>query len=135
MRATKSVSRLEKRFRQELWAAGVRGYRVETALPGRPDVAFPVERLAVFVHGCFWHVCPLCRLPKPRANAEFWAEKLRMNSVRDTMVSELLRSQGWEVRVIWEHELRRDSSAVVRGLIEMKTARRSMNRAVQVPPP
>src|SRR5688572_12165989 len=83
MRATRSVSELERRFRKELWRLGVRGYRLHPRLAGRPDLVFGPLRLAVFVNGCFWHRCPECDLPWPRNNAAFWREKLSRNVERD----------------------------------------------------
>ena len=126
MRATRSVSRLEQRFRRDLSAEGVRGYRVTmSALPGRPDLAFPGQRLAVFVHGCFWHSCPSCDLPRPRANAAFWAEKLRSNVERDARVRDALGDRGWQVLVVWEHEVRDDPDGAVCRLIDARNGLRA----------
>jgi DNA mismatch endonuclease (patch repair protein) len=108
MRANRRVSAREKAFRRALWRQGVRGYLVQTRLPGRPDVAFPALQLAVFVHGCFWHSCPTCRLPKPRANAAFWASKFAENKRRDERDEFDLREMGWDVLTVWEHEIRPD---------------------------
>lgn len=111
MQANRATSQKELALRRELWRIGVRGYRVRQRLPGRPDLVFPKLRLAVFVHGCFWHDCPTCRLPKPKANAEFWAAKMVANVERDARATRELRSSGWDVAVIWEHDLRRDLPA------------------------
>ncbi len=108
MQANRSISSLEIRLRRELWRQGVRGYRLKSRLPGRPDLVFPRLRLAVFVHGCFWHRCANCDLPWPKANADFWREKLLGNMARDRAVEESLRAAGWTALVLWEHELRRD---------------------------
>jgi len=108
MRANRRVSGRETAFRRALWHQGVRGYRLHESLPGRPDIAFPGLRLAVFVNGCFWHLCPTCRPPQPRANADFWQAKLTANVERDSRVLEALTSRGWEVLVVWEHEIRPD---------------------------
>jgi len=125
MRANRRVSGLEMRLRRALWAAGARDYRVQTPLPGKPDVLFPVERIAVQVHGCFWHACPTCQLPMPKANAEFWTGKLRRNVERDLEAEEQLRWMGWELIVVWEHELRRDTSGVVRHVMQTRATRRA----------
>ena len=108
MRANRPVSRRETAFRLALWHEGVRGYRLHPRLPGRPDIVFPRLRLAIFVHGCFWHRCPMCRPPQPRANAPFWNEKLTSNEQRDASAVGALTRQGWEVLVVWEHEIRPD---------------------------
>jgi DNA mismatch endonuclease (patch repair protein) len=62
MKANKSTgTKPELLLRKALWAAGVRGYRLhQKGIPGRPDVSLPGKKLAVFVHGCFWHQCPRC---------------------------------------------------------------------------
>ena len=70
-------------LQEGLWAAGARGYRVNACPPGRPDIVFPARRLAIFVNGCFWHLCPVCNLPRPRGNADFWKNKLEANRARD----------------------------------------------------
>ncbi|MEW6225709.1 MAG: very short patch repair endonuclease [Chloroflexota bacterium] len=108
MQANRAVSRREVAFRKALWAAGARGYRVKTSLPGRPDIVFPALRLAVFVNGCFWHLCPVCSPPRPRGNAGFWKQKLEANRDRDARVHAQLEALGWEVEVVWEHEIRPD---------------------------
>jgi DNA mismatch endonuclease (patch repair protein) len=108
MRANRQVSRRETAFRHALWRQGARGYRLHHSLPGRPDIAFPALRLAVFINGCFWHVCPTCRPPQPRANAAFWRDKLAANVERDVRVHQALQEANWEVLVVWEHEIRPD---------------------------
>lgn len=75
-----------------------------SGLPGSPDVVIPSLRVAIFVHGCFWHKCPIhARLPKSRR--EFWAAKFDANVKRDRSVNRALRAKGWAVWVLWEHDL------------------------------
>ena len=87
-------------------AHGVTGWRRNSRVFGKPDFIFPKERIAVFVDGCFWHGC---RKPKhsviPKQNADFWAVKLARNITRDKLVTHRLRTLGWRVIRIWEHEL------------------------------
>jgi DNA mismatch endonuclease (patch repair protein) len=116
MRANRRVSGAEVKFRRALWAAGARGFRRGERLPGRPDVVFPRLRLAVFVHGCYWHRCPTCNLALPKANREFWRAKFAANVSRDRRVANALARTGWDVMVIWEHEIRPDPSSVARRL-------------------
>jgi DNA mismatch endonuclease (patch repair protein) len=82
-------------------------YRVnDRELPGAPDLVFPSERLAVFVHGCFWHRhhgCP--RATTPRTNRHFWETKFRTNRRRDRAARRRLLRMGWAVEVVWECEL------------------------------
>lgn len=106
MRANRRVSARETAFRLALWHAGARGYRLRAHLPGRPDLVFPSIRLAIFVNGCFWHLCEECRLPMPSANADFWTDKLLETRRRDLRVLSRLRDMGWVAITVWEHEIR-----------------------------
>jgi len=89
-------------LRKALWSKGLR-YRIHY---GKEliDIAFPTERLAIFIDGCFWHGCPI-HSHIPESNREYWLPKLRKNIERDAAKSELLRTMGWEVMRFWEHEL------------------------------
>lgn len=128
MRANRRVSLREVAFRHALWHAGARGYRLHVGLPGRPDVAFPALRLAIFVNGCFWHGCPKCKLPMPTANAEFWAGKLHDNRDRDRRARAQLRLLGWTPVTIWEHDIRPDPTPKAFKLAEFIDALRAALR-------
>ena len=91
-----------------LWAAGLRGYRKQWPVFGRPDFAWPARRVAVFVDGCFWHGCSCKYLP--RTNTEFWHKKVETNKKRDRRVSQALRQQGWTVVRIKECAVRRPAT-------------------------
>jgi DNA mismatch endonuclease (patch repair protein) len=72
-------------------------------LAGTPDLVLPRLRLAIFVHGCFWHGhrrCKMGRLPKSRL--EYWGPKIAANAARDTRKVRALRRGGWSVLTIWE---------------------------------
>lgn len=106
----------ELALRRALWAAGARGYRLHPrGVPGRPDLAFPRARLAVFVHGCFWHACPIHSKP-PKSNAAFWREKFARNVARDARKVAELEEGGWRVLTFWEHEVLDDLPRVVRAI-------------------
>lgn len=93
----------EMLLRRELHRRGMR-FRVNyKSLPGRPDIAFTRARLAIFVDGCFWHMCPL-HSTMPKNNAEWWRRKLARNVERDREKDDLLLSLGWRVLHVWEHE-------------------------------
>jgi DNA mismatch endonuclease (patch repair protein) len=94
----------EMQLRSELWRRGYR-FRVDFKVVGRrrADVAFTRSRVAVFVDGCFWHCCPL-HGSMPKSNAEWWANKLAGNVSRDRASDDELRSAGWRVVRVWEHE-------------------------------
>ena len=85
-------------------------------LPGRPDLVFPKHRLAVFVHGCFWHRHKGCRFASnPKSRVAFWNEKFAANVARDARQEAALKELGWSVLVIWECETRNET-AVERSL-------------------
>lgn len=82
------------------------GYRFRlhrVDLPGRPDIVLPGRRIAVFVHGCFWHRHPRCALTRtPKSRVAFWKRKFADNTRRDRAVRRALQRDGWRVIVIWE---------------------------------
>lgn len=86
------------------------GYRFRLQrrdLPGSPDIVLPKHKLAIFVHGCFWHRHPGCRLAStPKTRVNFWASKFVANIARDERAIEELQRLGWRVAVIWECETR-----------------------------
>ncbi|MCC9168054.1 very short patch repair endonuclease [Pontibacter harenae] len=93
-------------LRKALWHAGLRGYRIHWPFaPGKPDICYPGRRLAVFVHGCFWHQCPYCKPPLPKTNVGFWQDKFNSNKLRDERYRQLYREAGWQRIVVWECQL------------------------------
>jgi DNA mismatch endonuclease (patch repair protein) len=102
--------------RRALTKLGAR-YRLHRKdLPGSPDVVLPGRRLALFVHGCFWHGhdCPRgARVPK--ANREYWTAKVARNRARDAKSRAALEAAGWRVETLWECELK-DAAALERRL-------------------
>ena len=115
----------ELRFVRELRAHRIKGWRRRYPLFGKPDVVFPVERLCIFIDGCFWHGCPL-HWSSPRTNADFWTAKVRRNQARDHAVRRELVSRGWRVMRIWQHELRKPG-AVLRRVHRALAASRMQN--------
>ncbi len=105
----------ELTLRRALWASGLRGYRVNVAkLPGKPDILFPRAKVAVFVHGCFWHGCEKCsHFTYPKANAKFWREKINRTRERDKENESRLRALGYSVQTIRECELSESVSVAV----------------------
>lgn len=95
----------EMRVRRYLHAAGLRFRVNDRRLPGRPDLVFPSARVAVFVHGCFWHRHPGCRFSTtPATRPDFWTAKFASNVERDVRTQAKLREAGWTVLTIWECE-------------------------------
>lgn len=98
----------ELTVRRALHAHGLR-YRLHAReLPGKPDIVFRRKRVAIFVHGCFWHQhpdpnCKRARMPKSRR--DFWEPKLIGNRSRDQIARGELEAAGWRVIEIWECQL------------------------------
>ena len=95
----------EMRVRKTAHRIGYR-YRLHRKdLPGKPDMVFPSRRIALFVHGCFWHGHPCKRGDRmPATNVDYWREKIARNQRRDTANRLLLRELGWTPVVVWECE-------------------------------
>ncbi|GAA4332693.1 very short patch repair endonuclease [Actinomadura luteofluorescens] len=93
----KALHALGYRYRKDLRLDLPDGVRV------RPDIVFTARRVAVFVDGCFWHVCPE-HGREPTTNEWYWTPKLRRNMERDRAANSALRAAGWCVVRLWEHE-------------------------------
>lgn len=77
------------------------------SLPGQPDFVIKTAKAVIFVHGCFWHGHPNCKLARrPKTNRKFWEQKVVDNRKRDRRKERLLRKQGWHVITIWQCRLR-----------------------------
>jgi len=110
MRAVRSRNtQPEVRVRQIVYALGYRFRLHFRKLPGKPDLAFPSLRKAVFVHGCFWHRHKGCRRASmPKSNRAFWRAKLARNASRDAEELAAIRKQGWRALVVWECEIKNE---------------------------
>jgi DNA mismatch endonuclease (patch repair protein) len=114
---------IETMLRRALWKAGLRGYRKNVnKLPGKPDIVYGSEKLAIFVHGCFWHRCPKCNPPKPKTNSRYWQAKFVGNVLRDSTNKQRLQSMGYRVLVFWECCLNKSLDKVVARVIRTHNA-------------
>lgn len=111
----------EMRVRRVAHSLGLR-YRLHRQdLPGRPDMVFPKHRVALFVHGCFWHRHPNCqKASNPKSREEYWQKKFTANVDRDTRVVSELEALGWRVTTIWECETK--SSERIADILQEATA-------------
>ena len=98
-------TKVEVFFRKFIWNKNLRGYRLKSKIKGKPDLYFPVARLAVFIDGCFWHKCPKCFV-RPKSRTDYWNEKISYNVSRDKKTNKLLRKERISVLRFWEHEIR-----------------------------
>jgi DNA mismatch endonuclease Vsr len=102
---SKNTRTTERRLRMVLIRARIAGWQLHPdELPGRPDIYFPKQRLAIFIDGCFWHGCSRCgHIPKTRRS--FWAAKILRNRARDRATARKLKERKMNVIRIWEHSL------------------------------
>ena len=99
-----------------LRAARITGRRRHLSIAGKPDFSWPKERVAVFLHGCFWHGHTCGKNVTPKTNEEFWQRKIRLNRRRDRRVTRQLIAEGWKVLRIWECWLQRKPAACLQKL-------------------
>jgi DNA mismatch endonuclease (patch repair protein) len=101
-------------LRKALYNAGIRGYRLNVKdIPGKPDIVFLGRKIAIFINGCFWHRCELCKPNFPKSNVAFWQNKFEKNKERDERKTQQLLTQGWTVIVIWECQIKTDLIGIV----------------------
>jgi DNA mismatch endonuclease (patch repair protein) len=112
----------EVALRAELHRRGLRFRKHVAVIDGlrcAPDIVFPRHRIAVECRGCFWHRCPQHAV-LPKSNVEYWLAKLGHNVARDARNEQALRTAGWTLIVIWEH----DDLGGAADLIETEVRRR-----------
>jgi len=109
---TSKDTKPELMVRKMLREAGHPGYRLHWRIDDadgryvcRPDITYPGRKIAIFVHGCFWHRCPKCDLGLPNTNVEYWEKKFERNLERDKRKESALVDAGWSVNTIWECDL------------------------------
>ena len=121
------IANTSRDTKPELWVrrmlreAGHPGYRLHWRIDDadgryvcRPDITYPGRKLAIFVHGCFWHRCPKCNLRHPKSNVDYWSQKFEKNVERDRKKEMSLKEIGWRVHTIWECELDCGASQLVK---------------------
>jgi DNA mismatch endonuclease (patch repair protein) len=105
----------ERTVRRLLTGMGLR-YRLHRKdLPGAPDIVMPGRKLALFVHGCFWHGHDCARGARvPKQNRDYWTAKIGRNRDRDVRTREALAAMGWACEVVWECELKDETALKAR---------------------
>lgn len=103
----------QKQSKQELlvckflYSHGLRYRKNLSSLPGSPDIAITKYKIAIFVHGCFWHGHVNCTYSKgPSSNIEFWGNKIDQNINRDLLNADKLKRLGWRVIELWQCQLK-----------------------------
>lgn len=97
---------IELRVRKWLYSKDFR-YRVnDKRYPGKPDITVSKLRIAIFIHGCFWHGHKVCKYShESKTRSDYWQKKIEMNIERDKKSEGMLLEMGWEVIIIWECEV------------------------------
>ncbi len=105
----------ELTVRRLLTGLGLR-YRLHRKdLPGAPDIVMTSRRLAIFVHGCFWHGHDCARGARvPKQNRDYWTQKIARNRARDETNRAALQAKGWTPLVVWECELKDEAAVTAR---------------------
>lgn len=108
MRKVKSKANksTEQKLIEIFRANGIRGWRRNYHVKGRPDFVFPKLNIAVFADGCFWHGHH-CRNITPKQNPEYWRNKRQRNIIRDKEITEQFEKRGWIVIRLWECDIKR----------------------------
>jgi DNA mismatch endonuclease (patch repair protein) len=118
----------ERRVRDVMHSLRFKFREYESSLPGKPDIALTRRKIALFVHGCFWHQHRGCsRQFLPKSNRNYWIPKLERNVARYKEVRSSLRKMGWQDIVIWEcktkdrEKLREELMSTIRGMGDRRT--------------
>lgn len=101
---------IELIVRRYLFALGYR-YRVNyKALPGKPDIVFTKKKIAIFIHGCYWHGhdCGSRYAHSSKSNKAYWGAKIQRTQQRDQEHIAELEADGWKVIVLWECGLKQN---------------------------
>lgn len=123
---------IEVLVRKKLYSLGYR-YRVNyKRLPGKPDIVFTKKKIAIFIHGCFWHGHEIgCRYShRSQSRQEYWDNKISKTKQRDIEHSKVLSDSGWTVIVIWECEINLEFEECINKLISMLGSPNSYSQSI-----
>ena len=112
---------IELMVRRRLFAMGYR-YRVNyKGLPGKPDIVFTKKKIAIFIHGCYWHGhgCGSRYAHTSQSNKAYWGPKIQRTQLRDQEHIAELEANGWKVIVLWECQLERNFEKMINSLISI----------------
>lgn len=108
----------ERLLRSELSRVGLQYRGHVKSLPGTPDIVILAPRIAIFVHGCFWHRHARCKFTTtPSTRGNFWKKKFNDNVVRDGRNIRRLRSLGWTPIVVWQCQINRSLDRVIAKIV------------------
>ena len=107
-------------FRKLLWKNGLKGFRANYDLPGKPDIVFASKKIAIFLDGDFWHGYNWKKLGKIPPKT-YWQSKIQRNINRDKLTTKTLKKNGWKVIRLWEHEINQDPQKCVDKILTLNT--------------
>ena len=110
----------ERILRAALIRNGLGGFRLQYRVIGRPDFAFPSEKIAIFCDSDFWH----SRKPLPASNRWYWRAKMKRNAARDLAVNAKLKALGWSVIRLSESAIMTSSRKCVKIITKELRGRR-----------
>lgn len=111
-----SETSIEKLVRSELFKMGYRYRKNYKKLPGKPDIVFIKQKVAVFIDSCFWHMCQY-HFIAPKSNKKYWIPKLKRNKERAEEVNKIFKKNGWKVMRIWEHEIENNLEKCIKSIL------------------
>jgi DNA mismatch endonuclease, patch repair protein len=113
---------LERIIRSKLHKKGYRFRKHVPTLPGKPDVVFHTQKIAVFIDGDFWHGYRF-QIWKSKV-PPFWRDKISKNRIRDRRNFQKLKKMKWRFIRIWQHQIEADPEKCVSKIIKLiKTTR------------
>lgn len=121
MSKIRAQSKLENIFTKNLWSRGLRFRKNVRKLRGTPDIVIQKYKIVIFVDSCFWHGCPI-HFKRPKSNQEFWDKKIARNRERDKEIDQYYIEKGWNIKHIWEHEIRSDLEGATNETMEFINA-------------
>lgn len=110
---------IELLVRRYLFSLGYR-YRINyKELPGKPDIVFTKKKIAIFIHGCYWHGhnCGSRYAHTSQSNKTYWEAKIQRTQQRDQEQVTTLEKLGWRVLVLWECEVKQNFDDCTQQLI------------------
>jgi len=113
-------TKVERIVFRELCRRGIYFQKHYKKAKGKPDIALPRKKKAVFIDGDFWHGRNFSK-QKERLPKKYWLAKIEGNIKRDRINRNKLRKEGWKVLRIWEREILHRSKEEIKRIIEFLT--------------
>lgn len=112
-------TKIEIKVRHWLYHQGIRYRKNCKDVVGKPDIAIKKYKIAIFVHGCFWHGHEDCKFSHlPKSNLEYWKPKLERNIERDKSNVKILQQEGWNIFILWECQIKSSFEETMATLLE-----------------